>query len=46
VFEGSLVGTAEDPEPLLAAFEAAYREYGDPAVLDRLREIEGRGRYQ
>jgi N6-L-threonylcarbamoyladenine synthase/protein kinase Bud32 len=46
VFEGSLVGTAEDPEPLLAAFEAAYREHGDPAVLDRLREIEGRGRYQ
>jgi len=46
VFEQSLDGTAADPEPLRAAFEAAYREAGDPSVLDRLREIEGRGRYQ
>ena len=46
VFEQSLVGTADEPAPLLEAFEAAYREAGDGAVLDRLREIEGRGRYQ
>ncbi len=46
VFEQSLVGTADAPERLLEAFEAAYREAGDPRVLDRLREIEGRGRYQ
>ena len=46
VFEQSLVGTADAPERLLEAFETAYREAGDPRVLDRLREIEGRGRYQ
>ncbi|MFC7167425.1 bifunctional N(6)-L-threonylcarbamoyladenine synthase/serine/threonine protein kinase [Halospeciosus flavus] len=42
----SLRGTAADPDLLLAAMEAEYREHGDPAVLDQLREIEGRGRYQ
>ena len=46
VFEQSVSGTADDPERLLEAFEAAYREVGDPKVLERLREIEGRGRYQ
>ncbi|MFB6295392.1 MAG: bifunctional N(6)-L-threonylcarbamoyladenine synthase/serine/threonine protein kinase [Halobacteriales archaeon] len=46
VFEQSVAGTAADHEPLCRAFEDAYREAGDPAVLDRLREIEGRGRYQ
>jgi len=46
VFEQSLAGTADDPEPLTAAFEAAYREAGDASVLDQLRAIEGRGRYQ
>ncbi|WP_135821160.1 bifunctional N(6)-L-threonylcarbamoyladenine synthase/serine/threonine protein kinase [Halostella litorea] len=46
VFEGSLDGTADDPEPLREAFEAAYAARGDDAVLDRLRAIEGRGRYQ
>ena len=46
VFEQSVVGTADDAERLVEAFEAAYREAGDPRVLDRLREIEGRGRYQ
>ncbi|MEF8840076.1 MAG: bifunctional N(6)-L-threonylcarbamoyladenine synthase/serine/threonine protein kinase [Haloarculaceae archaeon] len=46
VFEQSVVGTADGPERLLEAFEAAYREAGDPEVLDRLREIEGRGRYR
>jgi N6-L-threonylcarbamoyladenine synthase/protein kinase Bud32 len=46
VFEQSLVGTADDPESLADAFEAAYREVGDASVLDQLRTIEGRGRYQ
>ncbi|WP_435124000.1 bifunctional N(6)-L-threonylcarbamoyladenine synthase/serine/threonine protein kinase [Halobaculum sp. D14] len=46
VFEQSLVGTAETPEPLIEAVEAGYREEGDGAVLDRLRTVEGRGRYQ
>ncbi|WP_254536215.1 bifunctional N(6)-L-threonylcarbamoyladenine synthase/serine/threonine protein kinase [Halomarina litorea] len=46
VFEQSLAGTARDPAPLLGAFEAAYREAGDPRVVAQLREIEGRGRYQ
>ena len=46
VFEQSLAGTADDPEPLTAAFEATYREAGDESVLDQLRAIEGRGRYQ
>jgi N6-L-threonylcarbamoyladenine synthase/protein kinase Bud32 len=46
VFEQSVAGTADDAERLVAAFEAAYREVGDPRVLGRLREIEGRGRYR
>ncbi|MFC7156610.1 bifunctional N(6)-L-threonylcarbamoyladenine synthase/serine/threonine protein kinase [Halomarina halobia] len=46
VFEQSLAGTAADPDPLLDAFESAYREAGDPAVIEQLREVEGRGRYQ
>ncbi|MFB6126753.1 MAG: bifunctional N(6)-L-threonylcarbamoyladenine synthase/serine/threonine protein kinase [Halolamina sp.] len=86
VFEQSVAGTAADPEPLLTAVEAGYREAsadaGDDAaaaagvdseggadadadtdtntntnaastdewttddVLDRLRDIEARGRYQ
>ncbi len=46
VFERSLAGMADDAEACREAFEAAYREAGDPAVLDRLREIEGRGRYR
>jgi N6-L-threonylcarbamoyladenine synthase/protein kinase Bud32 len=46
VFEQSLTGTADDPKPLTDAFEDAYRDAGDPAVLDQLRAIEGRGRYQ
>ena len=45
VFEGSLVGTADEPEPLRDAFRAAYREAGDPATLERLRDVERRGRY-
>ncbi len=46
VLEGSLGGTASDPEPLVAALEDAYREAGDPQVIDQLRAIEWRGRYQ
>jgi N6-L-threonylcarbamoyladenine synthase/protein kinase Bud32 len=49
VLGGSLAGTAEDAEDLAAAAEAAYREASEAdadAVLERLREIEGRGRYQ
>jgi len=46
VFEGALAGTATEPVGLIDAFENAYREAGDGRVLDRLREIETRGRYQ
>ena len=46
VFERSLDGTAAAPDPLRAAFEESYSETGRQDVLDRLREIEGRGRYQ
>jgi N6-L-threonylcarbamoyladenine synthase/protein kinase Bud32 len=46
VFEGSVRATATDPIPLIEAFEAGYAEAGDGAVLDRLREVEGRGRYR
>jgi N6-L-threonylcarbamoyladenine synthase/protein kinase Bud32 len=46
VFEGSVRATATDPNPLIAAFESGYAAVGDEGVLDRLREIEGRGRYQ
>jgi N6-L-threonylcarbamoyladenine synthase/protein kinase Bud32 len=46
VFHQSLSGTADTPESLIAAFEDAYCEAGDEQVIDQLREIEGRGRYQ
>ena len=46
VFRGSVAGTTTDPDALLDAFEAGYADAGDGAVLERLREIEGRGRYQ
>jgi N6-L-threonylcarbamoyladenine synthase/protein kinase Bud32 len=46
VLAQSLAGTADDPEALLDAAETAYRSVGDGAVVDHLREIEGRGRYQ
>jgi N6-L-threonylcarbamoyladenine synthase/protein kinase Bud32 len=46
VLAQSLAGTADDPETLLAAAEEAYAAVGDERVLDHLREIEGRGRYQ
>ncbi|MFB6148507.1 MAG: bifunctional N(6)-L-threonylcarbamoyladenine synthase/serine/threonine protein kinase, partial [Halobacteriales archaeon] len=46
VFEQSLAGTAADPEPLIEAFRTGYADQGRSTVLDRLRAIEGRGRYQ
>ena len=46
VFEGALAGTAPEPAGLIDAFEAAYRDAGEGGVLDRLRGIETRGRYQ
>lgn len=46
VFSQSLAGTADDPVALRRAFEEAYAETGDASVIDQLREIEGRGRYQ
>ncbi len=46
VFEGALGGTADDPAALIDAFEDAYAAAGDGRVLEQLREIERRGRYQ
>ncbi|ADQ66101.1 bifunctional UGMP family protein/serine/threonine protein kinase [Halogeometricum borinquense DSM 11551] len=55
VFGQSVEGTAAEPEPLLQAFEEGYaavardgEEGGGPDedVLARLRQVEGRGRYQ
>jgi N6-L-threonylcarbamoyladenine synthase/protein kinase Bud32 len=46
VFEQSLSGTAEDPAAMHEVFEAGYRDTGDEAVVEQLREIERRGRYQ
>ncbi len=45
VFDQSLVGTASEPERLREAFLAAYRDAGEARVLERLRDVEGRGRY-
>jgi N6-L-threonylcarbamoyladenine synthase/protein kinase Bud32 len=42
----SLDGTDDDAERLTQAAEDAYSAVGDEAVLDCLRDIEGRGRYQ
>jgi len=46
VFSQSLDGTADDPERMREAFESGYREVGEERVIDQLRDIEGRGRYQ
>jgi len=46
VFEGSVRATATDPDPLVEAFEAGYAAVGDDAVLERLNDVEGRGRYR
>ena len=46
VFEGSIRATANDPDPLIEAFEAGYVTVGDDAVLARLQDVAGRGRYR
>jgi N6-L-threonylcarbamoyladenine synthase/protein kinase Bud32 len=46
VLAGSLRGTSDDAAALVEAMRTAYGEAGDPAVLDRLDDIEGRGRYR
>jgi len=46
VFEGSVRATAADLYPLIEAFEAGYAAVGDDEVLERLRDVEGRGRYR
>ncbi|RZV11573.1 N6-L-threonylcarbamoyladenine synthase/protein kinase Bud32 [Natrinema hispanicum] len=46
VFDQSLVGTAADPELLREAAREGYRDVGDERVLERLHDVEGRGRYQ
>ncbi len=45
VAEGSLVVSADDPGPLRAALRESYRAAGDEAVLERLADVESRGRY-
>ena len=46
VFEGSVVATAVDPGPVVEAFEDGYRAVGEVDVLERLRDVERRGRYR
>ncbi|WP_458208334.1 bifunctional N(6)-L-threonylcarbamoyladenine synthase/serine/threonine protein kinase [Haladaptatus sp. NG-SE-30] len=46
VFSQSLAGTSDEADELRQTFESAYSESGDERVLEQLREIEGRGRYQ
>jgi N6-L-threonylcarbamoyladenine synthase/protein kinase Bud32 len=46
VFKQSVRGTAADADRLVSALEDGYADAGDESVLRRLREIEGRGRYQ
>ena len=46
VFAQSLEGTADNADELVAAAVEAYRAAGNEQVLRRLRDIEGRGRYQ
>jgi N6-L-threonylcarbamoyladenine synthase/protein kinase Bud32 len=49
VFGQSVEGTAETPEPLFEACLAGYLDAGGAAaetVVERLRTVEGRGRYQ
>lgn len=46
VLEQSLAGTAPDADTLIQTARTAYAESGSTAVLDRLEEISGRGRYR
>ncbi len=45
VFDGSLVGTTDEPEPLWEGFREGYLEVGDERVIERLADVERRGRY-
>ncbi len=46
VFEGSVTATATEPEPVVDAFESGYQGVGNEDVLERLRDVRGRGRYR
>jgi len=46
VLRQSLAGTAENADRLVPAVRDAYAEIGESAVLNRLDDIEGRGRYR
>jgi N6-L-threonylcarbamoyladenine synthase/protein kinase Bud32 len=46
VFAQSLAGTTDNADALQAAFETAYQDSGASQVVEQLREVEGRGRYQ
>ena len=46
IFAQSLAGTTDDAETLMELAEDAYLSAGEETVIDQLREIEGRGRYQ
>ncbi|WP_096389983.1 bifunctional N(6)-L-threonylcarbamoyladenine synthase/serine/threonine protein kinase [Halopenitus persicus] len=46
ILEQSIRGTATDPDPIVSAAESGYTAVGKADVLDRLRTIEGRGRYR
>ncbi|SNR38672.1 bifunctional N(6)-L-threonylcarbamoyladenine synthase/serine/threonine protein kinase [Halorubrum vacuolatum] len=46
VFEGSVRATATDPDPSIEAFETGYRRVAGTETLDRLRDVERRGRYR
>jgi N6-L-threonylcarbamoyladenine synthase/protein kinase Bud32 len=46
ILRQSLVGTTDTPEPLFAHVTDAYASAGESAVLDRLAEVDARGRYR
>jgi N6-L-threonylcarbamoyladenine synthase/protein kinase Bud32 len=46
ILEQSIRGTVSNPDPLVSAAESGYATVGATNVLDRLRTIEGRGRYR
>lgn len=46
VFERSLAGTTGNAEALQEIVRDTYADTGDPAVLERLSNVAGRGRYQ
>jgi len=46
VFRSAVRGTVGNDDEVLAAFDDGYDWERDDEVRDRLREIEGRGRYR